>query len=573
MTGRVIVPAPASGHINPSGCLSLHNRILLRGGPIGPGLFWAIALCAASSLVACEGRISPGSGSTDPRDLAGPDARKVSLGPAVGRRLNREEYVNSLEVVLGVEVDPDEYGLPRDARVPQGFRNSSLDLLLSPARVLAYDAIANEVVMQADLPGLLSRYASCTEMRDDCYDALVNGVGLLLLRRPVTDADRGFYSRLFTVAQEEGEDFEAGAALVMRAMLQSPQFLHRLESQAGSRAGEGRQVDSFELATRLSFLVWNAAPDEELLELAANGSLPANIDAQVQRLLEHPRARRAFRQYIEQWLHLDAIPDSFELGADMKEQTYRLFERLVWEDDADFMQAFTEKSAELSGELASFYGLTPSESGFATYDLGAVPERIGFLTNASVLAARTINPSSSMIDRGLFVLNDLFCESVPPPDTQALQDAIAEVAVPETSGLSQRERFAIQSEEALCLGCHARFDALGLAFEQYGSAGQYITEDEFGNTLPGGGQVELGDLSFDYDNVEEFAAALGTSERVARCAVEKSVQHAYGRTLGSNDADLLSEVYTVFAQSGRSYRGLIRAIATHPEFQLVEVAP
>ena len=573
MTGRVIVPAPASGHINPSGCLSLHNRILLRGGPIGLGLFWAIALCAASSLVACEGRISPGSGSTDPRDLAGPDARKVSLGPAVGRRLNREEYMNSLEVVLGVEVDPDEYGLPRDARVPQGFRNSSLDLLLSPARVLAYDAIANEVAMQADLPGLLSRYASCNEMRDECYDALVNGVGLLLLRRPVADADRGFYSRLFTVAQEEGEGFQAGAALVIRAMLQSPQFLHRLESQAGNNVGEGRQVDSFELATRLSFLVWNAAPDEELLELAANGSLASNIDAQVQRLLEHPRARRAFRQYIEQWLHLDAIPDAFELGADMKEQTYRLFERLVWEDDADFMQAFTEKSAELSGELASFYGLTPLESGFASYDLSAVPERIGFLTNASVLAARTINPSSSMIDRGLFVLNDLFCESVPPPDTQALQDALAELAVPETSGLSQRERFAIQSEEALCLGCHARFDALGLAFEQYGSAGQYITEDEFGNTLPGGGQVELGDLSFDYDNVEEFAAALGTSESVARCAVEKSVQHAYGRTLGSNDADLLSEVYTDFAQSGRSYRGLIRAIATHPDFQLVEVAP
>ncbi|MBT8470210.1 MAG: DUF1592 domain-containing protein, partial [Deltaproteobacteria bacterium] len=533
----------------------------------------ALAILGVPHLMACEGQIAGGDSYADPRDLAGPDARKVSLGPAVGRRLNREEYVNSVEVVLGVTVSADDYDLPRDERVPQGFRNSSLDLLLSPARVNAYDAIANDAVTQADVAGLVSRYSSCTAMRDDCYDAFVNGVGLLLFRRPVTDADRELYSRLFAVAQEEGEGFQAGAALVMRAMLQSPHFLYRLESQAGSNAGDARQVDSFELATRLSFLVWNAAPDQTLLDLAANGELSSNLEAQVERLLVHPRARRAFRQYIEQWLYLDAIPDSFDLGADMKEETYRLFERLVWEEDADFMRAFTEKSAELSGELASFYGLTPSEPGFTNYDLGAVPERIGFLTNASVLAARTINPSSSMIDRGLFVLNDLFCESVAAPDTPELQDAIAEVAVPETSGLSQRERFAIQSEQPLCLGCHARFDPFGLAFEQYGSAGQHITEDEFGNSLPGGGRVDLGDLSFDYGDVEEFAAGLGGSENVARCAVEKSVQHAYGRTMGSNDVDLLSEVYADFVESGRSYRALLAAIATHPDFRLVEVAP
>ncbi|MBT8452714.1 MAG: DUF1592 domain-containing protein [Deltaproteobacteria bacterium] len=537
------------------------------------GWLRAAGLLAILSLVACEGQIAGGDSSTDPRDLAGPDARIVSLGPAVGRRLTREEYVNSLEVVLGVSVEADEYNLPRDERVPQGFRNSSLDLLLSPARVRAYDLIAHDAVSGADVPALVARYASCTELRDDCYDGFVNGVGALLFRRPVTDADRGFYARLFVVAQQEGEGFEAGAALVMRAMLQAPQFLYRLESQKGGNPGDAREVDSFELATRLSFLVWNAAPDQALLDLAASGELGSNIESEVERLLTHPRARRAFRQYIEQWLYLDAIPNMFELGADMKEETYRLFERLVWEEDADFMRAFTEKSAELSGALAEFYGLSPAGNGFSSYDLSAVPERVGFLTNASVLAARTINPSSSMIDRGLFVLNDLFCESVAPPDTPALQDAIAEVAVPETSGLSQRERFAIQSEEALCLGCHARFDPLGLAFEQYGSAGQYITEDEFGNPLPGGGRVELGDLSFDYSNVEEFAEALGGSETVARCAVEKSVQHAYGRRLGSNDVDLLSEVYADFVQGGRSYRALIRAIATHPDFQLVEVAP
>ena len=537
-----------------------------------PAFYRSVVLFAALSLVACDAQISGGGSGTGPSDV-GPEARVVSLGPAVGRRLTREEYFNSVEVVLGVELDADDYDLPRDVRIPEGFRNSAQDMLLSPARVLAYDTISNEAVARADVAAFVSKYAPCTEMRADCYDGFVSGIGVLLLRRPVSDAERALFTRLFTVAQEEGEGFQAGAALVMRAMLQSPHFVYRLESQAGDTPGEGRQIDTFDLATRLSFLVWNAAPDEELLGLAQDGGLGESIDAQIERLLAHPRARRALRQYVEQWLHLDALPGSFELGTDMQEETYRLFERLVWEENGDLMQVFTDERAELSGELASFYGLTPLESGFATYDLGAVPERIGFLTNASVLGARTINPSSSMIDRGLFVLNDLFCASVPPPDDPVLRAAIDEVAVPETSGLSQRERFAIQSEETLCRGCHGLFDPLGLAFEQYGSAGQHIMEDEFGNALTGGGTLAVGDLNVDYGDIEEFASALSGSDTVARCVTQKSVQHAYGRGMGPSDGDLVSEVFATFVANGRTYHSLIRAIAMHPEFQLVEVAP
>jgi len=529
------------------------------------------------AFVGCGAEISPGGAPSDdpadPVDDLGPEAREVSLGPAVGRRLTREEYINSLEVVLGVSVDPEAYALPRDERVPQGFRNSAPDMLLSPARIAAYDAIAADAVSQTNIGELVSRYAPCTEMRDDCYRAFVDGVGLLLLRRPVEPSDRDVFTRLFLVAEEEGEAFEAGVALVVRAMLQSPAFLYRLEVQAGSNTGERREIDAYELATRLSFLVWSAAPDQELLSLAAQGTLKSRIEGQVERLLDHPRARRALRQYVEQWLYLDALPESFALGADMKEETYRLFERLVWGDDTDLMSAFTDERAELSGELASFYGLESRGSGFESYDLSDVPERIGFTTNASVLGARTINPSSSMIDRGLFVLNDLFCRTVPPPDTPELREAIDEVAVPETSGLSQRERFAIQSEEALCRGCHAQFDPLGLAFEQYGAAGQYITEDEFGNPLTGGGELAVGDVTVIYANVEEFAYALAASETVSRCLVEKSVQHAYGRPLGAEDADLLSSLYDRFLDGGRTYRSLILAIALHSEFTSVEVAP
>ena len=137
----------------------------------------------------------------------------------------------------------------------------------------------------------------------------------------------------------------------------------------------------------------------------------------------------------------------------------------------------------------------------------------------------------------------------------------------------ERDRFAIQSETDLCRGCHGMFDPLGLAFEQYGSAGQYITEDEFGNALPGGGSVALGDVQVDYVDVAEFATALSGSDTVAQCVAKKSVQHAYGRELANGDADLLADISAAFDSSGRTYRGLIRAIASHAEFRVVEVAP
>ena len=202
-----------------------------------------------------------------------------------------------------------------------------------------------------------------------------------------------------------------------------------------------------------------------------------------------------------------------------------------------------------------------------------MPERVGFLTHAGLLTARTVNPQSSMIDRGLFVLNDLFCDSVPPPEGEELEAAIEEQMVPETSGLSQRERFAQQSENPLCASCHGVIDPLGLAFETFDRAGRYTTEDEFGNALTGSGELDFGDVQARYANIGEFATALGQSRTVARCLTAKSLQHAWGRFLNPNDAAVVDAVFETFEAGGGTYRQLLRAVAAHPDFDLVEAAP
>lgn len=518
-------------------------------------------LLSCALLAGCPGKIlDPTAPPTDAPTKVEPQPSEpiVTAGPALGRRLTREEYFNSIEVAVGVQLAVADFELPPDNRVPEGFRNSADDMLLSPARVRAYDAIAKAAVIGMDVAAFVTARGGCTDHRADCYETFVDRSAVVLLRAPITTEERTAFVGLFDVVREEGDTFEAGAALVLRAMLQSPRFLYRLENL------DRDTIDDYELATRLSFLVWNAGPDAELLALAAEGRLAASIDAQVQRMLDHPRARRALRQYVEQWLYLDALPASIDIAEDMKEETYRLFEHLAWTENADMMRLFTSERAELSDELAAFYGLEPTADG--VYDLSALPERIGVLTNASVIGARTINPESSMIDRGLFVLNDVFCESVAPPSAPDLREAIEEQKVPESSGLSQRERFAMQSEDPLCRSCHSRFDPLGLAFETYGRAGQHITQDVHGNALTGHGVVKAGDLDAPFSNVEEFAQLLAGSKTVERCLVLKSIQHAYGRELAGGDRELANDVQARFVEEGRTYRSLIRTIANHPDF-------
>lgn len=531
-------------------------------------------LPAAAILLAaaCTGDIGDGDEPTEP---TGPIATgtEVSIGPAFGRRLTREEVFNSIDVVLGVDLDPGAFDLPRDERVPGGFRNSAADQLLSLGRVEAYGEIAKAAVEAADWNALLGEHASCTDATVDCYRGFVDSMGRLVMRRPVPEQEAQMLVELFHLAADEGDDFLAGAQLATRSMLQSPRFIYRLETQTPEGADETRTVDAYELATRLSFLVWNAAPDTALLELAAQGDLPANIDAQLDRLYQSPRARRAMRQYVEQWLYLDAIPASFALGDDLKEQTYRLFEWIAFDESRDLMEAFTSQRAELTGELAEFYGLPSQGPDLAVYDLSDLPERVGFLTHASVMAARTVNPDSSMIDRGLFVLNDVFCDGVPPPTDPDLQDEIEAVKVPEGSGLSQRERFAIQSEHELCASCHGKFDPLGLPFEVFGSAGQHITEDQWGNPLTGQASVALYDIEGDFDTVGEFVTALSQSEHVARCLAEKSMQHAYGRKLSAKDRDGIEAAHALFVEGGGTYRALLNAVAHADDFALVEVRP
>ncbi len=528
----------------------------------------AVALSSCSGLI--RGRDSDdGSGEPSGGLVNDPAARRVSVGPAVGRRLTHDEYFNSLEVLLGVELDPSAFELQRETNSRGFFRNDAESVAFRSDQAEAYEAIARSAAEQVSIDSLVRTHASCQDHRPECYRSFIDSLGRLIMRAPVVDAERGLFERIFDVVRGEGGPFETGARLVLEAMLQSPRFIYRLELQQGS--AKTREIDDYELATRLAFLVWNAVPDAELIQVATQGDLRSKLEDQFERLWsDGRRSRRALRQYIEQWLRLDA-GGAGALNDDMREETYRLFERLEWDQNQGVLEALTAKRTELSGRLAEFYGIASQGAEFDVYDLADQPERIGFLTHAAVIAGNTNFAPTSIIDRGLFVYSSLFCRFISIPEDDATVALIEEQTVPPDSRLSQRERLARQRENELCASCHGQFDPLGFAFDPYDSAGGYRTEDEFGNALRSQGEVSFGDVQFSYANVEEFAQNIAARPEVAECIAEKSLQHGFGRRLLGQDRDLIAEVFSG-AKGELNWKNLLRTIAMHPEFALVEVA-
>src|SRR5258708_9592898 len=197
----------------------------------------------------------------------------LASGVAYVRRLTRWEYANTVADVLNVTgVDTTALVLP-DIRA-NGFSNDFGGQLADPDHAAAYQAAADAVgAALSKTPTWLPRFAMCTQTAASCRDQVIGALGLRLFRRPATTAEVTSFRALFDAALAAGKATVAGAAVVIvRAMLQSPQFLYRLEAQVPPSAGAvARPISNYELASRLSYLIWSSAPDDALLAAAQAG--------------------------------------------------------------------------------------------------------------------------------------------------------------------------------------------------------------------------------------------------------------------------------------------------------------
>ena len=413
-------------------------------------------------------------------------------------------------------------------------------------------------------------------------------------RRPVTPAELDRLVKFVDAAEARGEKWEAGIQLALQAVLVSPKFLFRVELDDRPDSAKPHAIDEHQLASRLSYFLWSTMPDDELLALADKKQLSANLEPQVKRMLQDPKAVELVENFAIQWLQLGRLqsfsPDpklfpSFNdrLRKAMLKETELFFQAIIKEDrsildliDADF--------TFLNDVLARHYGIAdtngnkvgqkptrpggkpfqPGRNGSDVFQRVSLQEgdRGGILTQASVLTV-TSNPTrTSPVKRGRWVLEQLLGAPPPPPPPDVPELAETDKAA---AGGTLRQRMEQHRSNAACAGCHAKMDPLGFAFENFNAIGAFRAKDgnfdiDASGTLPDGKS---------FNGPKELKAVLkDKKELFSRCLIEKMLTYALGRGVEYYDTPTVDRVNAALEKNGYKFSTLVTEIVKSDPFRM-----
>ena len=546
---------------------------------------WALSLV---SVLGCDGMISDPNGSPSevpgaieqpaPRPGETPNPELCSdIAQAPMRRLSRAEYRATIEDLFpSVSVTFDLVEDPND----HGFENRAELLSPQPLLIEQYAEIAAEVAAQAIEN--TSAWLPCdpaTDGEEECGRRVLEEVGLRIFRRPLTAEELARYEA-FMAAERALGDFETSVQLALEAMLQAPQFLYRLEmgvpGGTGGAVPEGAiALSPYEIATRLSYLVWGSAPDDVLLARAAADELatPEQREAEVRRMLESPRASDMLVEFHRQWLDFDRLAEepkddgrypeyTSELSQAIREESDRFVSQVVWAGDGTLRSLLTSTEIEVNAVLAEHYGLpAPAGTEWVSASLDPI-ERAGILTRANFLASRAHRLEGSPPLRGVFVFERILCRTPlsPPPD--------ADLTEPASTGSGERtnrQLFEERTSPPECRGCHSVFDGLGYAFEQYDAIGRYRTTDN-GLPVDTTGTFSADDEVWDIADAVDLSQHLAESGEVMSCVAGHWYEYLAGAETSAADQCRVAEVYDAFERSGGDVRELLVAYARQPAF-------
>ncbi|MDP6444119.1 MAG: DUF1592 domain-containing protein [Pirellulaceae bacterium] len=500
------------------------------------------------------------------------------------QRLTVVEYIETVRSAVGVDIAKEAREiLPRDLRA-DGFSNTAYNLNVDLKHVEAYSQLAAIIVERMDMSEFASRFSKSRSLSTDAtMRKFVAAMGKWLLRGPLDERETTNYSGIATTVASAGGDYDEAVGLIVEAMLQSPRFIYRVENQRGD--GTPWPADPHELASRLSYIVWGAPPDAELLRAADSGALGEKqvVAAQVARMLQDPRAIDRSCEFVSEWLNLNRLenlqPNAERfpswrpgLGGDMRDETIAFFKEVVWKQNRPLADLFDAQFTFATPRLAKHYGLKPQgggpSEGLKRYDLSNVPARGGLLTQGSVLTVG--GDDASMISRGLFVLNDVLRGAVkdPPPGLDT-------AAVPAKPGVSARAVSEKRISAVACGGCHIRFEPLAFGLEKFDGVGAFREQDEHGNQLREDGEILFPGAAkaVKYQKSSELMTLLADSGRVSETITWKVTQFALGRPLVSADARTVEQIDKEARQGGGTYASLITAIVTSDLVRMTRTQP
>ncbi|HZH04245.1 MAG TPA: DUF1592 domain-containing protein, partial [Myxococcaceae bacterium] len=468
------------------------------------------------------------------------------------------------------------------------FDSNSRVLAVGPTLWDDYQRAAEELARRvADDDEALARILPPLPTGDPAAgaQAFIQSFGARAHRRPLTREQVDGYLNLFEQGPEltgVTDPFKAGVRVVLQAMLQSPLFLYRVESEADAQGGS-IPLSPYELASRLSYALWNTMPDDGLMAAASDGALdtPEGLEAQARRLLEHARATTTVRQFHHQLFKMGAYQhvrkDSAAHpgvpaapGASMLQEAQLFLDDVVFTREEGLRSILMSPRTFVNRELAALYGLPGTfDDSFRPVELDPT-ERAGLLTQSGFLATYAHGEEPDSILRGVFVNLRLLCVNLSMPDI------IPPLPGP-SAGQTNRERVERHTGAGTCgAACHGTLiNPAGFAFESFDAFGRVRATD---NGIPVNAAdryaLDNGQM-LTYDGAVEFSRQVSEADQTHACYVRHWLEYAYGRDVTEADANLIKRLAALSRADQASVKDIILSLVTSRAFRLraVEVTP
>ena len=383
----------------------------------------------------------------------------------------------------------------------------------------------------------------------------------------------------FYAQGRKGHDFEAGIRTALQAVLASPKFVFRFEPEpATARPGQSYRIADLDLASRLSFFLWNTVPDAELVKIATNGTLhtPAVLDKQVRRMLADPKAGALSTRFASQWLRLQDVeklhPDALlfpsfdhELSKDYVRETELFFDSIV-RDDRNVLDLITADYTFVNERTAKVYRI-PNIVGGEFRRVPVPDERRGILGQGSVLMQTAVADRTSPVQRGKWIMEVLFGSPPPPPPQDPAPPPLEETKAVGAGGkpLTVRERMEEHRKNPACASCHRVIDPLGLALENFDTIGAWRIKDN-------GAEVDTNGTLYDGTKIAGPAdlrqALLAKSEPVIRNFTANLMAYATGRRIEYYDQPTVRAIVKKAAANNNRFSSFVLGVVNSPAFQM-----
>ncbi len=494
----------------------------------------------------------------------GPAAPEVVVHRSGLQRLNNTEYDNTIADLLGIPdrparsfiADEKAFGFDNIAAA-QSFTDAHFEQYIDAA-----DALVDRALADAQLR---ARIAPCTPASADdldCVRRVIRAFGPRAFRRPVTDAEVERLAELATVAGEAGADGQTALGQVIKAMLVSVPFLYRVELDSNPATTAPARLGGYELASRLSYLVWSTMPDARSFELAGRGELAKDdvLEAELTRMLADPKASALRANFAGQWLGLRDLESHQVEPTVFADWDDALRDAMIREAYA-YVDEFLKRDRSLREFFTAAVGFNDTR---LARHYGSGTRRVGFLGLGSFLTVSSFSYRTAPTLRGKWVLENLLCQEIPqpPPNIPQLEPEMSDPK--QAQSLNVRERLAEHRNNPQCASCHDTLDPIGLGLEHFDAIGRERSTYVNGDAIDASGRLPDGSS---FDGARELATLLADDPRLARCAVEKLLTYALSRELVPADAPYRARLLDTWQRDGLKLPALLRRIVQSEPFR------